>query len=194
MPHSSTDCSEDVINIHVVIQAWLYVPPGRTWPQSCSVREVRLFSLSTLTTLWLRACIDRTPRPVALEPVLPGLFIQQTNHGLLTKFHSLAHGSAWLYTCRTCTCRLHILNQYFIILLYMKHLHKGNTLHEVTSEILGEYLILWNICLILSSVIQSHFTGTWKQWVLNVQLCKLPSYWDSESLSTTGTRTDYFRL
>ena len=52
------------------------VAPGRTWPQSCKVRLVRLFSWSTRTTPWLRPDIERTPRPVALTPSRPGRLME----------------------------------------------------------------------------------------------------------------------
>jgi len=51
----------------------ILLPPGKTWPQSCRVREVKEFSWSTRTTPWLRPDIDNTPLPVALAPSLPGL-------------------------------------------------------------------------------------------------------------------------
>ena len=44
-----------------------------TIPQSCKVRAVTEPSLSTRTTPWLRPVNDKTPRPVAVEPGLPGL-------------------------------------------------------------------------------------------------------------------------
>ena len=56
-----------------------YQPPGRTCPQSCKVNDVRLFSVSTRTTLWLKPCMLSTPRPDVLEPWRPGLKKQQFN-------------------------------------------------------------------------------------------------------------------
>lgn len=51
-------------------------PPGKTWPQSCRVSEVKESSVSTRTTLWLRPWIDMIPRaavdPGALATPHPG--------------------------------------------------------------------------------------------------------------------------
>ena len=60
-------------HIYITRSQWVNSPPCSTCPQSCNVNDVRLFSLSTRTTPWLRPCIESTPRPVALEPVRPGL-------------------------------------------------------------------------------------------------------------------------
>jgi len=55
-------------------------PPGRTCPQSCRVSDVRLVPLLTLTTPWLKPCIDNTPRPDGLVPSRHGLTTSAPSH------------------------------------------------------------------------------------------------------------------
>lgn len=64
----------------VIINEVIYginLPPGSTVPQSCSVKDVNDPSLSTRTTPWLSPDRDKTPRPVAVDPGLPGLIINK---------------------------------------------------------------------------------------------------------------------